>query len=146
MKRFTLRISDELYEMLKTEKFKTGISINEIIIKLIENKYQNIVIDEKGDMKSKQINELSKEGLKLQSKIIKEKNYQEFSIYSAKISTSIKRLMDSLNKNNQELFMNEVINLYSIVGEPVPKVIVETLSELDWTTKMYAFLVGLHGE
>ena len=40
MKRFSLRLEDELHEKLRTESFKTERSINEIITELIEDKYK----------------------------------------------------------------------------------------------------------
>lgn len=40
MKRFSLRLEDELHEKLRRESFETGVSINEIIVKLIEEYYK----------------------------------------------------------------------------------------------------------
>lgn len=40
MKRFSLRLEKDLHEKLRKESFDTGESINEIITKLIKNKYK----------------------------------------------------------------------------------------------------------
>ena len=40
MKRFSLRLEDDLHEKLRRESFETGESINEIITKLIKSKYK----------------------------------------------------------------------------------------------------------
>ena len=40
MKRFSLRLEDDLHEKLRRESFETGVSINEIIIKLVEEYYE----------------------------------------------------------------------------------------------------------
>lgn len=54
MKRFSLRLDDELHEKLRTESFKTGISMNEIVVEAIEEKY-------KGDVGTKKELEFKKE-------------------------------------------------------------------------------------
>jgi predicted HicB family RNase H-like nuclease len=40
MKRFSLRLEKELHEKLRRESFETEASINEIVTKLIEEKYK----------------------------------------------------------------------------------------------------------
>lgn len=40
MKRFSLRLEDELHEKLRVESFETGISMHEIIVKALEQKYK----------------------------------------------------------------------------------------------------------
>ena len=40
MKRFSLRLKKELHEKLRRESFETEVSINEIVTKLIEEKYK----------------------------------------------------------------------------------------------------------
>ena len=39
MKRLTLRLTEEVHEKLREESFNTGISMNDIILELIEDKY-----------------------------------------------------------------------------------------------------------
>lgn len=41
MKRFSLRLEDDIHEKLRRESFETGVSINEIIVELIEKYYKN---------------------------------------------------------------------------------------------------------
>lgn len=40
MKRFSLRLEDELHEKLRVESFQTGVSMNEIIVEAVEQKYK----------------------------------------------------------------------------------------------------------
>ena len=47
MKRFSLRLKDELHEKLRVESFHTGASMNEIIVEAIKQKY-------KGEVKMKE--------------------------------------------------------------------------------------------
>lgn len=48
MKRFSLRLKKELHELLRKESFETEKSINEIVTKLIEDKYkENKKMEEK---------------------------------------------------------------------------------------------------
>lgn len=48
MKRFSLRLKDELHEKLRVESFHTGASMNEIIVEAIKQKY-------KGEVKMKRL-------------------------------------------------------------------------------------------
>lgn len=40
MKRFSLRLEDELHEKLRVESFQTGVSMNEIIVEAVKQKYK----------------------------------------------------------------------------------------------------------
>lgn len=53
MKKFSLRLEDELHEKVRVESFLTGASMNKIIVEAIEEKY-------KGDVGIKKELELKK--------------------------------------------------------------------------------------
>ena len=46
MKRFSLRLKDELHEKLRVESFQTGVSINKIIVEAVEQRYNKEEMDE----------------------------------------------------------------------------------------------------
>lgn len=55
MKRFSLRLEDELHEKLRVESFQTGVSINKIIVEAVEQKYNK---EEMGEMLKEKLERL----------------------------------------------------------------------------------------